>query len=77
MSGTLGIARTAKSWLQGSETCHSGCFFSSEVAPDDPETHVPSEPPEIQEPLLTAAASRSPFKEFAGDQHKKWGLHQV
>jgi hypothetical protein len=33
-------------------------FFSSKVAPDDLETHVPSEPPEIQEPLLTTITSR-------------------
>jgi hypothetical protein len=43
-------------------------FFSSEVAPDDPETHVPSEPPEILEPLLTTATSiwsfRHTFKNF-------------
>jgi hypothetical protein len=36
----------------------SGGLFSSEVAADDPETHVPSEPPDIQEPLLTTTASR-------------------
>jgi hypothetical protein len=43
-------------------------FFSSEVALDDPETHVPSEPPEIPKPLLTTATSiwsfRHTFKNF-------------
>jgi hypothetical protein len=43
-------------------------FFSSKVAPDDPETHVPGEPPEIPEPLITTGTSirsfRHTFKNF-------------